>query len=106
MEEKNNYWQAVRGVSILAVVMIHSLGGFDYTNSSCDEFVVLRQIINFAVAVFVFMAAYFVNTDNMLSEKFNYKDYLYKRGGKTVHSVCTLVDVIYFHSNCRSNLSW
>ena len=82
MTGKNNYWQSVRGISILAVVLIHALGGFNYVNSSCDEFVVLRQIINFAVAVFVFMAGYFVNTDKILSEEFNYKDYLYERGGR------------------------
>lgn len=31
MERKREYWQSIRGICILAVVLIHSLGGFDYT---------------------------------------------------------------------------
>lgn len=58
---KRAYWQSIRGVCIMAVVLIHSLGGFDYSVGHNTEFVVLRQIINFAVATFVFMAGYFVN---------------------------------------------
>ena len=31
MERKREYWQGIRGICILAVVLIHSLGGFDYS---------------------------------------------------------------------------
>ena len=31
MKETREYWQSVRGICILAVVLIHSLGGFDYS---------------------------------------------------------------------------
>ena len=57
--EKNIYWQSVRGICILAVVLIHSLQCYDFNNG----IVIIRQIINFAVAIFVFMAGYFVNID-------------------------------------------
>ncbi len=60
MKEKKENWQSIRGICILAVVLIHSLGGFNYSTRYGTEFVVLRQIINFAVATFVFMAGYFV----------------------------------------------
>lgn len=60
MESKREYWQSVRGICILAVVLIHSLGGFDYSAGYNTEFIILRQIINFAVAIFVFMSGYFV----------------------------------------------
>ena len=60
MKEKREYWQSIRGICILAVVLIHSLGGFDYSTGYSVEFVILRQIINFAVATFVFMAGYIV----------------------------------------------
>lgn len=50
--EKNIYWQSVRGICILAVVLIHSLQCYDFNNG----IVIIRQIINFAVAIFVFMA--------------------------------------------------
>ena len=43
-KEKREYWQSLRGICILAVVLIHSLGGFDYTGSYDTEFIILRQI--------------------------------------------------------------
>lgn len=78
---KRAYWQSTRGVCIMAVVLIHSLGGFDYSVDHNTEFVVLRQTINFAVATFVFMAGYFVNVIKITDEKFNYKNWLIWRGG-------------------------
>lgn len=78
--EKKPKWQAVRGVCIFAVILIHALGGFHYTEDIL--FVILRQAINFAVPVFVFMAGYFVNTEEMLSERFNYKVWIRIRGGR------------------------
>ena len=48
MKEKKEYWQSIRGICILAVILIHSLGGFNYSTGYGTEFVVLRQIINFA----------------------------------------------------------
>lgn len=78
------YWQAIRCVCILAVVLIHSLGGFDYTYDYGTEFVILRQIINFAVAIFVFMAGYFVNADNLTDKRFNYENWIFYRGGDCV----------------------
>lgn len=47
MERKREYWQSIRGVCILAVVLIHSLGGFDYSVGYITEFTTLRQIIKF-----------------------------------------------------------
>lgn len=61
-------------------MLIHSLGGFEYTIESDTAFVIFRQTINFAVAIFVFMAGYFVNIDRMISEQFKYKDWLIYRG--------------------------
>ena len=81
MKEKREYWQSIRGICILAVVLIHSLGGFNYSIGYGTEFAVLRQIINFAVATFVFMAGYFVNTDAMSDKEFSYKHWIICRGG-------------------------
>ena len=55
MKEKREYWQSIRGVCILAVVLIHSLGEFDYSTGYNSAFIILRQIINFAVATFPFI---------------------------------------------------
>lgn len=82
MKEKREYWQSIRGICILAVVLIHSLGGFDYSTGYSVEFVILRQIINFAVATFVFMAGYFVNVDALSDKEFSYKHWIIYRGGR------------------------
>ena len=72
MKEKREYWQSIRGVCILAVVLIHSLGEFDYSTGYNSAFIILSQIINFAVATFVFMAGYFVNVDALSDKEFSY----------------------------------
>ena len=71
---KSRYWQAVRGICILAVIMIHCPSG----QSGVDQtlWLALRQIINFPVAIFIFMAGYFVKPDKVNST------YLKNRGGR------------------------
>jgi len=94
MKEKREYWQSIRGICILAVVLIHSLGGFDYSTDYNTAFIILRQIINFAVAIFVFMAGYFVDVDALSDKKFSYKNWIMYRGGATVYPICDLVAVV------------
>lgn len=93
MKEKKEYWQSIRGICILSVVLIHSLGGFDYSAGYGTEFIILRQIINFAVAVFVFMAGYFVSVDK-LKDKKRLDNWLLARGGAFMCSVYNLVGAI------------
>lgn len=85
MKEKREYWQSIRGVCILAGVLIHSLGEFDYSTGYNGKFIILRQIINFAVATFVFMAGYFVNVDAMSNNEFNYKKWIIYGGDCVFH---------------------
>ena len=96
MKEKKENWQSIRGICILAVVLIHSLGGFNYSTRYGTEFVVLRQIINFAVATFVFMAGYFVNVDALSDKEFSYKHWIIYRGGggATVYPIYDLVATV------------
>jgi len=79
--DRRSYWQGIRGISILAVVMIHALGGFDYSTGYGTEFIILRQIINFAVATFVFMSGYFVPIEKMQAGHFDYIAWILNRGG-------------------------
>ncbi len=51
---KNQYLQAVRGVAIAAVVLIHCLSQYDVA-------VALRPFLNWAVAVFLFLSGYLTN---------------------------------------------
>ena len=90
---KRAYWQSIRGVCILAVVLIHSLGGFDYSIGYNTAFVILRQLINFAVATFVFMAGYFVNADALSDKEFSYKHWIIYRGA-AVYPIYDLVATI------------
>ena len=94
MKEKREYWQSIRGICILAVVLIHSLGGFDYSTGYNTTFVILRQIINFAVATFVFMAGYFVNVDAFSDKELSFKHWIIYRGGATVYPFYDLVAVV------------
>lgn len=77
----------------MAVVLVHSLGGFDYSTGYGVEFVILRQIINFAVATFVFIAGYFVNVDALSDKEFSYKHLIIYRGA-TVYPIYDLVATI------------
>lgn len=78
MKEKDTYWQSIRGICILAVIMIHCPTGQGYTPDIYNTWIVLRQIINFPVVLFIFLSGYFTNIDKI---KENSKKYLIKRGG-------------------------
>lgn len=70
---KNQYWQMIRGVCILAVVMIHCPQGA--VGEDRIVWLITRQLINFPVATFIFMAGYFVNPTKVD------KKWLINRGG-------------------------
>lgn len=58
--KKNNYFQLIRGICILMVIIIHTLyltniSTYDYSN------IVIRKIVNFTVGVFIFISGYFLN---------------------------------------------
>ena len=84
---KSRYWQAVRGMCILAVIMIHCPMG----QSCVDQmtWLAVRQLINFPVAVFIFMAGYFVKPDKVNST------YLKNRGGATAYPVPTVEHTLH-----------
>ena len=79
MKEKNIYWQSIRGICILAVIMIHCPTGQEYSLGTYNTWIILRQIINFPVAIFIFLAGYFVNTEKIEESS---KRYLMNRGGR------------------------
>lgn len=61
MPPRDNYMQAVRGLCIIAVVMIHIPPVYGVNIS--------QQVINFAVAVFFFISGYFVKTETFSLKK-------------------------------------
>ena len=63
---RDNYFEFIRGICIICVVLIHSQNGItqaDLTTNSFDYnyWLISRQFINFPVAIFVFITAYFTN---------------------------------------------
>lgn len=90
---KRTYWQIIRGICILAVVLIHSFIGFEYIDGRDISYIIIRQFINFAVPTFVFMAGYFVNPDKIMTDDFQYKKWLINRG-ETVNPICNMVDIL------------
>lgn len=60
--ERNVFWDAVKGLAIVAVILIHTTARYTVGG------VVWRQMINFAVPMFFFMAGYFCHHDGSLSE--------------------------------------
>lgn len=58
--------------------MIHCPSGQNYTDLDYTVWIVLRQFINFPVAIFIFLAGYFMTPEKTQG---NYKTFLFKRGG-------------------------
>ena len=77
----------VRGVCILAVVMIHCPQGAVGVDKAI--WLVIRQFINFPVALFIFMAGYFVAPKSV-----NMK-WLVNRGGATHYTIYFLEHHLY-----------
>jgi len=62
------FWQYVRGICILCVVLIHSKSvvGYETGSSAAWAFnycLILRQFIDFPVAIFIFLSGYFTNIE-------------------------------------------
>ena len=61
LKRRSDYWQIIRGISIIAVVLIHCTSFLAYPIVSFDGgyYYIFRNIINFPVALFFFMAGKF-----------------------------------------------
>lgn len=69
MSCKNIYWQAIRGGAILSVIFIHCYSGMNFTLSTFNgiSYFILRNLVNFPVAMFFFMSGFFMKpVDNIL----------------------------------------
>ena len=77
-KKRNQYFDFLRGLAIIMVVGIHTFPGHEGFSSFKDELVVLvRQIINCAVPIFLAISGYFVSQKQLLTKS----DYIsfYKR---------------------------
>lgn len=61
---KNRFFQFLRGICIICVVLIHLM--WENVNEYINFFNIgLRSILNFCVAIFIFMSAYFIKQDEV-----------------------------------------
>lgn len=65
---RDSYWQAVRGGAMIAVIWAHLPHGLYWEDSASlgwnfDYWLVLRQLINSPVAVFLFLSGFFVKVE-------------------------------------------
>lgn len=70
MKKKDQTIQMIRGLCIAAVVLIHSGSGADMQFVPGQEWqfwywIILRQVINFAVGTFFFLSGYLVNQEKV-----------------------------------------
>lgn len=81
-KEKDSYFEFIRGILIICVVLIHCQNGINYKDAApyswnYDYWLIFRQFINFPVAVFVFLTAYFTDITKVIEKPWSY---LTKRG--------------------------
>lgn len=64
-QDRNSYWQMVRGILIVMVLLIHCSSGMllDQDSFNFNYWIVFRNAINFPVATFIFIAGYFAKSE-------------------------------------------
>jgi surface polysaccharide O-acyltransferase-like enzyme len=83
-QEKDKYFQSIRGICIICVVLIHCMTGEIFKNSASFSYnyhywLISRQFIDFAVPIFIFLTGYFTNIDKVKQDT---KSYFMKRGAR------------------------
>lgn len=70
--KRNPYWQEIRGICLLAVIMMHCPSGATYDGNAgvFIPYLFLRQFINFPVAIFIFLSGFFSVKENMAPTKY------------------------------------
>lgn len=71
-QSKNLLFQEIRGICIIAVICIHLPPSLEGT-SSFDYWLSFRKIVEFPVAIFVFLSGYFLNINKEKSIFYFYK---------------------------------
>ncbi|MCB2293947.1 acyltransferase [Clostridium algoriphilum] len=76
-KQKDNYFEIIRAICIICVMLIHCQNGIEYEDSplfsfNYDYWLIFRQFVNFPVAVFVFLTAYFTNITKVEQKPLKY----------------------------------
>ena len=91
MKQRSAYWQIIRAICIIAVIVIHCPNAIALNHSDVQFhiYMILRAFVNFPVAVFLFLSGYFFNKQKYLD---NPRMYIFKRGGTATY---TILDMVY-----------
>lgn len=73
--KQDDYFQSIRGLCILCVVLIHCATGIMWKghavfNFNYDYWLILRQFINFPIALFIFLSAFFIKIEQASKKPF------------------------------------
>ncbi|MBU3111060.1 acyltransferase [Clostridium lacusfryxellense] len=103
MENKDLFFQKVRGISIIAVVLIHALG-MTYKGDT-NIILILRQFINFPVAIFFFISGYFIKQSKFINVK-NIKNFITSRLIRITipYLVWSILSIIFISNSYNFNL--
>lgn len=77
--KRNNFFQAMRGILIICVVLIHSLSENRDILLNNELNIIIRTIINFAVGTFIFLSGFFIKTDEIKTNLLNFYIKRFKR---------------------------
>lgn len=77
MQKREEYFQGIRGICIICVILIHCMIGLQFKNNfklafNYNYWLIVRQFVNFPVATFIFLAGYFTNIDKVTNNTLEY----------------------------------
>ncbi|BBD57972.1 hypothetical protein NIES2109_07400 [Nostoc sp. HK-01] len=100
MKNKDLSFQALRGLAITAVVAIHASGINNETELNYGLSMIFRQLVNFAVPVFIFISGYFTPSYEF-TKLSDYLDFYRKRLSRILVPYllwCILIILFYKHN--------
>ncbi|WP_341529775.1 acyltransferase [Nostoc sp. UHCC 0302] len=103
MKNKDESFQALRGLAIAAVVTIHACGINNKIAWNYELSLIIRQLINFAVPIFIFISGYFAYKGE-LKKRSDYLDFYKKRLSRILLPYiawCVLIILFY-----KPNYQW
>jgi peptidoglycan/LPS O-acetylase OafA/YrhL len=100
VEIKDTYFQKLRALAIIAIVIIHTISG------DKDSIIIFREFINFPVAMFFFISGYFIRMHSFQKEESS-KRFILKRLKRILipYIIWSLISLIFvqkfYHFNIK-----
>lgn len=104
VKERDNYFDQLRGIAIIAILAIHIssvIADKIFVDTINFSFLyVYRQLLNFAVPLFLFVSGYFLAKKDVSSVS-KYKSFIFKQANKIIipYVIYTLIFILIDHHN-------